>query len=649
VYISWHAIQRCLAYPAMLLMLNAAAGPLPNGDDKSGDRKTATPIRHVIVIIGENRSFDNLFATYVPKPGQKVWNLYSEGIVNLDGTPGPNFGAAAQMQAQDTGSFQLSPAGKTPYATLPAPNTGGAPEYASDSNPPPFATLGAAAAAEPALLPADLGMLLTGATGQPKGAVDTRIANYAALANGPFPLTPSVAYDAYVNSPVHRFYQMWQQSDCNISQATPANPSGCRNDLYPWVEVTVGAGSNGKTQPANFTDESTHEGATAMGFYNMSQGDAAFTKQLADEFTISDNYHQAIMGGTGANHVAIGTADAIWYSDGHGNVAVPPANEIENPNPQPGTNNWYTQDGYSGGSYSNCSDPSQPGAGPILSYLSSLPYHPSPRCAPGAYYLLNNYNPGYFGDGTVDTTDTYTIPPSTVRTIGDELLENNISWKYYGEGWNLYVNDPEYQNPLNRYCNICNPFAYVTSIMTNAAVRTAHLADVTGQNGLFEDLAQGTLPAVSFVKPDGFLDGHPASSKWDLFEGFVQDVLSRLNANRDLAAHTAVIITTDEAGGYYDSGYIQPLDFFGDGPRIPLIVVSPYSRGGRVVHTYTDHASIAKFIERNWNLGPISNRSRDNFPNPAPSAASPYVPSNSPAIGDLMDMFNFGHGEEGDE
>ncbi len=88
------------------------------------------------------------------------------------------------------------------------------------------------------------------------------------------------------------------------------------------------------------------------------------------------------------------------------------------------------------------------------------------------------------------------------------------------------------------------------------------------------------------------------------------------------------------------------MDFFGDGPRIPLIVVSPFSRGGRVVHGYYDHASIAKFIECNCStLGPITNRSRGNFPNLAPSAASPYVPSNSPAIGDLMEMFHFGHGE----
>jgi phospholipase C len=65
-----------------------------------------------------------------------------------------------------------------------------------------------------------------------------------------------------------------------------------------------------------------------------------------------------------------------------------------------------------------------------------------------------------------------------------------------------------------------------------------------------------------------------------------------------------------------DAGYIQPLDFFGDGPRIPMIVVPPYTSAGHISHTYTDHVSILKFIERNWNLGTISKRSPDNLPNP---------------------------------
>ena len=104
---------------------------------------------------------------------------------------------------------------------------------------------------------------------------------------------------------------------------------------------------------------------------------------------------------------------------------------------------------------------------------------------------------------------------------------------------------------------------------------------------------------------------------------------------------TAIFVTFDEGGGYYDSGYIQPLDFFGDGTRIPMIVVSPYTKRGHISHTYTDHVSILKFIEANWKLAPLTNRSRDNLPNPVADSSNPYVPLNSPAIGDMMDLFNF--------
>jgi len=83
------------------------------------------------------------------------------------------------------------------------------------------------------------------------------------------------------------------------------------------------------------------------------------------------------------------------------------------------------------------------------------------------------------------------------------------------------------------------------------------------------------------------------------------------------------------------------LDFFGDGTRVPLLIVSPYSEGGIVNHGYADHVSIIKFIERNWRLKPITARSRDNFPNPTVASDDPYVPLNSPAISDLWDAFRF--------
>ena len=114
-----------------------------------------------------------------------------------------------------------------------------------------------------------------------------------------------------------------------------------------------------------------------------------------------------------------------------------------------------------------------------------------------------------------------------------------------------------------------------------------------------------------------------------------------VKANPALAKSTAVFITNDEGGGYYDSGFLQPLDYFGDGTRIPLIVVSAYSKGGYVVHSYADHVSLLKFIEANWHLPTVSNRSRDNLPNPVATAANPYVPTNGPAIDNLMDFFKF--------
>jgi phospholipase C len=657
---------------------------------QSGDGYTTTPIKHVIVVIGENRSFDHVFATYVPRGGQSVWNLLSEGIVNADGTPGPNFWKAQQSASTDSApdTFLLSPS-KVAFqnSILPAPLTGGPTDsYVSGDS------LTLAQQSENGLPENYYQYLVSGGTGQKSHVPDTRITNVSALPPGPFQLTngSTFTYNSYAASPVHRFYQMWQQLDCSAAQASYENPSGCDSQLFPWVEVTVGAGTNGAAQPSTFSTEysagatTTGEGSASMGFYNVQNGDAPYFKSLADAYAMSDNFHQSVIGGTGANHIMLGHGDAIWFSDGNGNALAPPHNvqvyagtpdagtvdEVENPNPAAGTNNWYTEDGYGntnnagypppytaspvsgGGSYSNCSDTTQPGVGPIVTYLQSLAHPINPNCEAGHYYLLNNYNPGYFGNGNNAYTDNnpantpFTIPPSSTPSIGDSLIAANISWKYYGDQWNNYVSDPYQLNygalgaTSDEYCNICNPFQYDTTIMANATVRAAHIQDTAN---LYSDIQNSTLPAVTFVKPSGLVDGHPSSSKLDLFEGFTRKIVEAVQANSALWADTAIMITFDEGGGYYDSGYVQPLDFFGDGTRIPMIVVSPYTKAGTVAHDYSDHVSVLKFIEKNWSLPPVSIRSRDNLPNPVVSPANAYVPDNTPAISDLFELFDFGH------
>ena len=96
------------------------------------DGRTASPIKHVIVIMGENRTFDHLFATYQPRSGEHVDNLLSKGIINKDGTPGPNYARAAQFSAVDNNFYAINPGQKTPYNStsnkLQAPGTSYAPQ-----------------------------------------------------------------------------------------------------------------------------------------------------------------------------------------------------------------------------------------------------------------------------------------------------------------------------------------------------------------------------------------------------------------------------------------------------------------------------------------------------------------------------------------
>src|SRR6266436_4266120 len=619
-------------------------------DDANGKKdpadsvKTASPIKHVIILIGENRGLDHTFGVYKPKgKGQTISNLLSKGIVNEDGTPGPNFAQAQQFSVAAQPSFYVgAPAiAKSPYSAtnaMPQPNTEGTPAAQSDTSP-PFKTI-AEASVEKDMNPADLDILTTGFTGLPANSLDTRVPGAGTLA-GPFPLQgPNLPDDDYTGDTTHRFYQYWQQEYCTAAGATKANNSGCLADLFPFVMATYSA--------------SNRSLGNSMGFYNAQQEQAPILKMLADRFTLSDNFHQSFHGGTGANHFMLGTGDAEFWSDGKGNPIAPPANLIANPNPAAGTVNRYTVDG----NWSNCSDIFHPSVKPIVSYLENLPYAAEPNCKPNNYYMLNNVKPGFLPNGALSGGTN--VPPSPVRTIGDALIEKSISWAYYGGAYNDAValsNAAVAANPTSpnlsaaavadpahalgvAYCQICNPFQYATTIMADPTVRTAHIKDTAD---LITSIQNNTLPSVSFGKPDGLLDGHPQSSKVDLFEAYVLNVLGALDANPKLKAETAVFITWDEAGGYWDSGYIQSIDFFGDGPRIPTLILSPYSTGGKVYHNYSDHVSLLKFIERNWNLRPLTNRSRDNLPNPTVAKSNPYVPTNSPALADLFDAFDFSH------
>jgi len=543
---------------ALAAMLGAQiAAPVVYADQGPEDRNpsTATPIKHLIVLIGENRTFDHVFATYRPRHGGSIANLLWEGIINSDGSPGLNASVATQNQVNTPlpATYFINSSSKTAYSPLPTPQLNGAPNKQMGlGDTAPFDNTVSDAQLEqlePSLKTFDLGLLRTGATGAASTTgLDDRVTNATNLPNTVFQLTgPNLPYDSYTGDTVHRFYHMWQQSDCNVANATPSNPSGCLNDLYPFVGLA--------------RDDS---GGNSMGFYNMkstgffdfTKGDAPVLKKLADEYTISDNFHQSIMGGTAANHMALGTGDAIFWNTFNGK-AQPPASAIANPDPSSPTSDKYKADK----AWGQCFDTTQNSVKPITDYLVSLPYNPSPNCENGHFYMLNNLSPGFLPNGNIDTTNIASgnkVPPSALRTIGDALNEKNVSWAYYGGGYNAAVRvtngstDPVDKAIANNYCDICNFESYVCSIMGDSSQRAAHIKDATD---FFNDLQSGTLPAISFVKPDSFVDGHPASSKLDLFEAMVDNIVDQMKYRKD----TALFVAFDEGGGYWESGYIAPL------------------------------------------------------------------------------------------
>lgn len=578
-----------------------------------------TPIRHLVVVVGENVSFDALFATYVPPRGETVRNLLSEGIVRADGTPGPAYARARQHhQANRGGEYSLDLVRGAPYARLPQPSTAGI------FNP----------------------QTLEGLEPEP----DPRFASIEAP--GPFQITKHAAYGTdyglETGDPVHRFFQMWQQT------------GGSNADLsrYTWVATTAGRGPD----TPGITPEHIGQGSEVMGFLNMAQGDAPYLRSLAERYALSDNFHQSIQGGTTANFLALATGDAARYEI-DGRPATPPLKQIDDPTPQHGTQNFYTRDGGHGGAYARCDDATAPGVAAIRRHLARAKR--DANCAPRTYYLLNNQEPPFLPDGTPDKAREghLVYPPQTIPEIGTALSAAGVGWAWYTggrEGTDLTA-DPLYAG-AERLARERLPGADAATLAAAAATIARELiynnsgdplvsfprvihgpdrAKLKNLDALRAAIMDGSLPSVSFVVPKNVDSGHPGYSVEARYEAFVKDLVTRFEANPALYASTAILVTTDEGGGYFDSGWIQSLDFFGDGPRIPMIVVSPYARRGHVDHTYQDHASVLKFIEYNWGLPPLSDRSRDRLPNPRTAPGDPYRPVNGPAIGDLTTLFDF--------
>ncbi|HEU4556139.1 MAG TPA: alkaline phosphatase family protein [Chitinophaga sp.] len=206
--------------------------------------------------------------------------------------------------------------------------------------------------------------------------------------------------------------------------------------------------------------------------------------------------------------------------------------------------------------------------------------------------------------------EMYLVPNQTNPTIGDRLSDKNISWAWYSGGWD----DAMAGKPDEFFQYHHQPFIYFAKYADGTAAKKEHLKD---EKEFLKAAKEGTLPAVSFVKPLGAYNEHPGYS--NVISGETH-ALELINAVRNSPnwKDAVIILTYDENGGFWDHVAPPVIDKWGPGTRIPAIIISPFAKKGYVDHTQYETVSILSFIEKRWGLKPLN--SRDANANPLQGA-----------------------------
>jgi phospholipase C len=185
-------------------------------------------------------------------------------------------------------------------------------------------------------------------------------------------------------------------------------------------------------------------------------------------------------------------------------------------------------------------------------------------------------------------------------TIGDRLSEKQISWAWYSGGWK----DAVAGHPSKNFQFHHQPFGYFSRYAEGTAERATHLKDETD----FEvAIKTGTLPAVAFYKPIGDLNEHPGYADVLSGEQHIADLLAQIE-NSIQWKNTAVIVTYDENGGFWDHVAPPVKDRWGPGNRVPALIISPIVKRGFIDHSEYNTTSILKFIESRFQLKPLGAR-----------------------------------------
>jgi acid phosphatase len=192
------------------------------------------------------------------------------------------------------------------------------------------------------------------------------------------------------------------------------------------------------------------------------------------------------------------------------------------------------------------------------------------------------------------------VPDLDYPTIGDRLNEKGISWGWYSGGWDSAM--------VGRFDSSFQfhhqPFAYFKNYADGSPGKAAHLKD---ERDFVSALQNGTLPAVSFLKPIGVNNEHPDYTDVRTGELHTMALIEAIKSS-SIWNDAVVIITYDENGGFYDHVAPPVVDRWGPGSRVPTLIVSPFAKKGYVDKHVYETVSILSLIERRYGLLPLSSR-----------------------------------------
>lgn len=187
----------------------------------------------------------------------------------------------------------------------------------------------------------------------------------------------------------------------------------------------------------------------------------------------------------------------------------------------------------------------------------------------------------------------------SIPTIFDRLEAAGTSWKMYVQNYDPSVT---FRSSENRGPQVIwAPLLAFPRFIDTPSLK-AHIVDLSEY---FDDLANGTLPAVSYLVPSGSSEHPPGNVTTG--QNFGASLVTALMRS-DAWWQSLFLLTYDDWGGYYDHVPPPQVDADGYGFRVPALFVSPYSRRGQIDHTTYDYTSILKFIEDNWHLDPLTAR-----------------------------------------